>query len=201
MADTEIREEHKKWMTEALDYAVSARDRGEVPVGCLLVYRDEVIATGNNRVNETRNATRHAEMIAVEDAIRWCEEIGARSVDVFAETTLYVTVEPCVMCAGALRAVGVPLVVYGCANERFGGCGSVLNIHSDEIPSLGKTLRCLPGVSKDRAVQLLREFYKGQNPNAPVPKIKPQQKHQDREKSHQHLEVETNTTGAVADSS
>ncbi|XP_038049420.1 tRNA-specific adenosine deaminase 2-like [Patiria miniata] len=179
MAESEISEQHLRWMNEAMDYAVAALDRGEVPVGCLLVYRDEVIATGNNRVNETKNATRHAELIAIEGAIRWCEDRGTRTEEVFRDTTLYVTVEPCIMCAGALRAVGIPSVVYGCANERFGGCGSVLSVHSDDIPSMGKTFKCVPGVFKDRAVQLLKEFYRGQNPNAPVPKIKPQQKNKD----------------------
>ncbi|XP_071803824.1 tRNA-specific adenosine deaminase 2-like [Asterias amurensis] len=164
---------HRNWMKKALDSATAALNRGEVPVGCLLVYDNKVIATGNNRVNETMNATRHAESIAIEGALQWCRENCLASEDVFKETTLYVTVEPCIMCASALRMIGVPLVVYGCANERFGGCGSVICIHSDSIPTLGKPFQCIPGIYKKKAIQLLKNFYKGQNPNAPNPKVKP----------------------------
>ncbi len=173
MVDLMKEEQHRKWMMEALESAVAALSRGEVPVGCLLIYDNKVIATGNNRVNETKNATRHAEVIAIEGTLQWSKDNCLAPEDVFKETTLYVTVEPCIMCAGALRILGVPLVVYGCANERFGGCGSVLCIHSDNIPSQGKPFQCIPGIFKEKAIQLLKKFYKGQNPNAPYPKVKP----------------------------
>ncbi|XP_072042655.1 tRNA-specific adenosine deaminase 2-like [Amphiura filiformis] len=165
---------HDKWMNEAILWAKAALERGEVPVGCLLVYQNTtVIGTGKNCVNETRNATRHAEMVAIEEAIQWSREHALRQEEVFHETILYVTVEPCIMCAGALRLMGIPQVVYGCANERFGGCGSVLGIHDDDLPSQGRQFNCIAGVHADTAVQLLKEFYKGENPNAPCPKVKP----------------------------
>jgi tRNA(Arg) A34 adenosine deaminase TadA len=66
----------KKWMNEALDLATEALQLGEVPVGCIFVYNDEVIARGRNTVNETRNATRHAEMNCIDQALEWCMEKG-----------------------------------------------------------------------------------------------------------------------------
>ena len=191
---------------------------GEVPVGCILVYKDQIIGKGRNRVNETRNATRHAEMVAIDQVKHWCQKKDVMLKNVSAECTLYVTVEPCIMCSAALRILGISKVVYGCANERFGGCGSILNIHSDyhsyrdiqprseqesppnasgwpleciengEIPAfllstpatqfwdtsttMGQPFKCVPGILANSAVDLLKEFYKGINPNAPDPKVK-----------------------------
>ena len=166
------KETHVKWMNRAFDLAVDAMKRREVPVGCLFVYNDSMIATGGNQVNETKNATRHAELVAIDRVIQWCEDNDSRYADVFRECVLYVTVEPCIMCAGSLRLLGVPLVVYGCANERFGGCGSVINVHSDDIASLGPKFTCLSGYFADKAVHILKQFYKGENPYAPVSKRK-----------------------------
>nr|XP_002741990.2 PREDICTED: tRNA-specific adenosine deaminase 2-like [Saccoglossus kowalevskii] len=163
-------------MEKSLDMAHDALFNGEVPVGCLMVYKDEVIGKGRNCVNETRNATRHAEMVAIDEVIGWCEKSNQVKEAVFSKTVLYVTVEPCIMCAGALRLLHVPLVVYGCSNERFGGCGSVLNVHKDDIDNHGKPFKCISGIFAEEAIALLKDFYKGQNPNAPNPKIKPEKK-------------------------
>lgn len=112
--------------------ATEALEKGEVPVGCIMVYKNQVIGTGRNEVNETKNATRHAELVAVDQVKLWCEEQCLSFEEVLRECCLYVTVEPCIMCAAALRYLSVPKVVFGCANERFGGCGSILNIHADD---------------------------------------------------------------------
>lgn len=120
-----------KWMEHALQLARDALKNGEVPVGCILVYDGRVVSSGGNVTNETRNATRHAELIAIDQVYQWCIETQKSPMDVFPFCSLYVTVEPCIMCAGALRLVGVRRVVYGCSNERFGGCGSVLNVNTD----------------------------------------------------------------------
>lgn len=165
-------EEHSKWMERAITLAEQALEAKEVPVGCLLVYKDQEIASGGNQVNETKNATRHAEIIIIETVLKWCKENNLSYKEVFQNSALYVTVEPCIMCAGALRQVGVPLVVYGCANERFGGCGSILSIDRDSLPDLGPTFMSIPDVFADRAVQLLKDFYKGENINAPECKRK-----------------------------
>lgn len=164
-----------KWMERTFEYAEEAMRNREVPVGCILVYEDKEIATGCNEVNETKNATRHAEIVAIDKVIQWCQHEGLNVDDVFKDSTLYVTVEPCIMCAAALRQVGVRKVVYGCANERFGGCGSILSIHTDELPDLGVKLECVGGVMADRAVSILKEFYKGENSNCPEEKRKVKQ--------------------------
>ena len=101
-------------------------------MGCIMVYKNQVIGTGRNEVNETKNATRHAELVAIDQVKLWSENRCLRFEDVISECSLYVTVEPCIMCASALRYLNVPKVVFGCANERFGGCGSILNIHTDD---------------------------------------------------------------------
>jgi len=198
--------QHFIWMRAALDLANEALESGEVPVGCVFVYDSKIVGCGRNRVNETRNATRHAEMVAVDDLrkrffnaagdsaeenlpsygtrlgselsaddcspLNDCKASGLTADDILCSSTLYVTCEPCIMCAAALRMLHVPTVVYGCANERFGGCGSVVNIAADHLPSLGPELVCLRGPFAEQSIDLLKTFYKGENPNAPCPKRK-----------------------------
>lgn len=161
MADLD---DHKQWMLQALNQAKKALECSEVPVGCLFVYNGHSIGTGCNRVNETKNATRHAELVAIDDILQWCMEEQLDYKDVFAKTTLYVTVEPCIMCASALCQLNLAGIIYGCANERFGGCGSVLSVQGENI--------CIGGIFAEQAVDLLKQFYKGENPNAPFPKQK-----------------------------
>ncbi|XP_046361525.2 tRNA-specific adenosine deaminase 2-like [Haliotis rufescens] len=168
-------DEHFVWMGKAMELAHNALKNREVPVGCIMVYKDEVIATGRNEVNETKNATRHAEIVAIEEVFKWCKANDKKATEVFSELVLYVTVEPCIMCAGALKQMHVPMVVFGCANERFGGCGSILNVASDDLPSLGPKFVCISGVMADEAVKLLKNFYKGENPHAPEDKRKSKQ--------------------------
>ncbi|XP_074644506.1 tRNA-specific adenosine deaminase 2-like [Tubulanus polymorphus] len=164
--------QHSKWMSRCLDVAREAQSRGEVPVGCIIVFNDREIGTGSNHVNETKNATRHAEFVAVDLAKEWCSSKNENYLEIFKSSTLYVTVEPCIMCAGLIRILNIPLVVYGCANQRFGGCSSVLNIHSDQIDSYGSEFRCIADVEGEEAVKLLKEFYQGENTNAPESKRK-----------------------------
>uniref|UniRef100_A0A8C5PY46 tRNA-specific adenosine deaminase 2 n=1 Tax=Leptobrachium leishanense TaxID=445787 RepID=A0A8C5PY46_9ANUR len=169
---TEITEEMKGWIDKAFHKAQNAYDNGEVPVGCLMVYDKQIVGQGRNEVNETKNATRHAEMVAIDQVEEWCQKNGKESSKVFEDTILYVTVEPCIMCAGALRLLNIPLVVYGCKNERFGGCGSVLNIAGDDIPNYGSPFKCLAGYQAENAVEMLKTFYKQENPNAPRSKVR-----------------------------
>ncbi|KAM4528962.1 tRNA-specific adenosine deaminase 2 isoform 3-T4 [Fundulus diaphanus] len=134
-------EEMNKWMSRAFEMAKDALENGEVPVGCLMVHRDQVVGKGRNEVNETKNATRHAEMVALDQVLDWCRHHNLDVRSVCERTVLYVTVEPCIMCAAALRLMNIPLVVYGCRNERFGGCGSVLDVSSANLPDTGTTFR------------------------------------------------------------
>uniref|UniRef100_A0A3Q3E7K2 tRNA-specific adenosine deaminase 2 n=1 Tax=Labrus bergylta TaxID=56723 RepID=A0A3Q3E7K2_9LABR len=158
-------EETERWMCSAFDMAKDALENGEVPVGCLMVYNDQVVGKGRNEVNETRNATRHAEMVALDQLLDWCRRSNLDVSSVCKRTALYVTVEPCIMCAAALRLSNIPVVVYGCRNERFGGCGSVLDVSSADLPHTGNTFKCVSGHRAEEAVEMLKSFYKQENPN------------------------------------
>lgn len=156
------------FMQEAFEQAREALEYGEVPVGCVFVYNSEVVARGRNTVNATRNATRHAEMNCIDQVLDWCAERDQDFNDVFKKVSVYVTVEPCGMCADALGQLCVDSVIYGCSNDRFGGCGSVI-----DVPGLnGYPIKFTKGVRAEEAVELLKEFYKGENPNAPEGKAK-----------------------------
>nr|XP_045013816.1 tRNA-specific adenosine deaminase 2 isoform X2 [Jaculus jaculus] len=157
--------ETEQWMEEAMRMAKEALDNIEVPVGCLMVYNNEVVGKGRNEVNQTKNATRHAEMVAIDQVLDWCRRSGQNPSAVFEHTVLYVTVEPCIMCAAALR-------LMSCQNERFGGCGSVLNIASADLQNTGRPFQCIPGYRAEEAVELLKTFYKQENPNAPKSKVR-----------------------------
>lgn len=190
MAEARIKDEtrqedtNERWMEHAFDMAQHALECGEVPVGCVVVdtLGKAIIARGCNEVNRTLNATRHAEMIAIDQLMEHSNRTGESLTDTCSHATLYVTVEPCIMCTCALRLVGLCRIVYGCNNDRFGGCGSVLDTHSKEIGSCCSanrqdtsslpSLHCTSGIMKERAVKSLQKFYEGENPSAPKPKLK-----------------------------
>ncbi|WVQ81126.1 hypothetical protein IAT38_003248 [Cryptococcus sp. DSM 104549] len=153
------------WMREALIMAEEALTNDEVPVGCVFVKEGKAIARARNRTNEWRNATLHAELEAI-DHLLPSHPAPLSSI------TLYVTVEPCVMCASALRQVGIGRVVYGCGNDRFGGCGSVIGVNSSSRLDSHPAYVAEGGFYRDEAIMLLRRFYMSQNPNAPKPKKK-----------------------------
>ncbi|KAL2913403.1 tRNA(adenine34) deaminase [Polyrhizophydium stewartii] len=163
------------YMRQALALAEEAYAVGEVPVGCVFVH-DElgVVGQGRNRTNETLNGTRHAEFEAIDQilALRPAGTPLADFVrDTFARTDLFVTVEPCVMCASALRKLGLRRAVYGCGNDKFGGCGSVFTIHTDEVGE-GSKYEAVGGLFRGEAIMALRRFYVRENDHAPAPKRK-----------------------------
>jgi tRNA-specific adenosine deaminase 2 len=119
---------------------------------------DEILAVGSNRTNLTRNATRHAEFVAVDAVLA-----AGHSRAVFRRCELFVTCEPCIMCAAALRLLGFRKVFFGCRNDRFGGCGSVLPVHDFEVSA---------GLMETEAIELLRSFYSRGNERAPDSKRK-----------------------------
>ncbi|RIA97486.1 cytidine deaminase-like protein [Glomus cerebriforme] len=159
---------HHKYMREALNLAQEAYDNYEVPVGCVFVLDDKIIGNGRNRTNETHNGTRHAELEAIDIIL----SSGEYTSEVFQRCVLYVTVEPCVMCAYALRQLRIKHVYYGCANERFGGTGSVFDIHRDPKLTLHPAYSCEGGYYREESILLLRKFYVRENENAPIPKRK-----------------------------
>ena len=149
----------ERLMGLALHEASKAMDKGEVPVGCIIVdIHSKVVASAGNMTNIDRDATRHCELVAIDQIL----EKGLN----FNELKLYVTVEPCIMCASALRLVGLTTVYYGCSNERFGGCGSIVDAHSIDSTSL-PVLSITSGILANDAIQLLKDFYERGNPKAP----------------------------------
>ncbi|XP_052890251.1 tRNA-specific adenosine deaminase 2 isoform X1 [Anopheles moucheti] len=163
------------FMEDALQQARIANDLKEVPVGCVFVHstvnddaskKQEIIARGCNLVNETKNATRHVEFICIDQVLDYARRNSITPPEaIFSSVTVVVTVEPCIMCAAALIELGVREIIYGCRNDRFGGCTvlDVARLLSSSIPIRG-------GVRAIEAMELLKEFYKGENPSAPVPK-------------------------------
>lgn len=172
---------HTKWMKEALNVAKKAINLKEVPVGCVIVHNDEIIiGRGHNLTNYLKNPIRHAEFEAIDEAFKWCKENSFEWNEIFPKAVLYVTVEPCIMCASALRQVNLINCVYGCSNDRFGGCGSVLNLASTQTDhqdlNQGSSLNVIKGICEEPAIKLLQSFYSCENPFAPEPKTKENRK-------------------------
>lgn len=247
VSDDETTCADEAFMREALKVAQAALEVGEVPVGCVIVLVNHpslppdgdsvIISHGANQVNATRDATRHAEIVAIDrlltkgastDDLRLPVEIGSKekpgrqgipeairknreaqwedrwvnvpdqpshwknsygwrnntkaelsSTDIFRDCHLYVTCEPCIMCAAALATVGIRRVIFGCRNDRFGGCGSLLHLHQREEVLVPDNSHCLSqgyditaGVLEQEAITLLRSFYDRENVFAPDNKRK-----------------------------
>ncbi|KAK9473400.1 cytidine deaminase-like protein [Dipodascopsis tothii] len=170
---------HHEFMAVALEMANLAFDAGEVPVGCAYVRDGKVIARGMNDTNRSLCGHRHAEFLGIEQILR------DHPPAVFLETDLYVTVEPCVMCASALRQLQIRAVYFGCGNDRFGGCGSVLRVNADA--GLERPYPVYPGFYREEAIMLLRRFYMQENDKAPTPKAK---KSRELKTDFQPLELE-----------
>ena len=139
-----------KFMDEALALAREAAAEGEVPVGCVIVRGDEIVGRGRNRRERVRNALCHAEIEAINDA---CTRLGGWRLW---ECTLYVTLEPCPMCAGAIVNARIPRVVFGASDAKCGACGSVCDMFSmgfNHHPKMEK------GVREEEAAALMTEFF------------------------------------------
>jgi tRNA(adenine34) deaminase len=142
---------HESFMRMALQEARNAASIGETPVGAVVVRRDEVIAAGSNRRETDADPTAHAEMIAVRGAAK---ALGRWRLD---DCTVYVTLEPCPMCAGALHAARIGCCVYGAADPKAGALGTLYDIASDE--RLNHRFEVVSGVLADESAALLREFF------------------------------------------
>ncbi len=138
-------------MRLALDEARSAAAAGEVPVGAVVSRGSEVIATGRNRMRELSDPTAHAEMVAMRAA---AAALGEGRLD---RCDLWVTLEPCAMCAGAIVLARVPRVVFGAADPKTGAAGSVLNVLAE--PRLNHRPEVAGGLLEAEAGDLLRAFF------------------------------------------
>ncbi|MEK5078727.1 tRNA adenosine(34) deaminase TadA [Solibacillus sp. FSL W7-1436] len=140
------------YMQEALEEAKKAAALGEVPIGAVIVYKDEIIARAHNLRETTQNALTHAESMAIQEA---CSKIGSWRLE---ETTLYVTLEPCPMCAGAILQSRIPRVVYGARDVKAGCVDSLYRLLND--PRFNHECTVTEGVMAEECGQILTDFFK-----------------------------------------
>ena len=151
MTDDPAQLTDEDWMRAAIAEARLADAKGEVPVGAVIVHQGAIIGRGHNERESSQDPTRHAEMIAIRKA---ADHLGSwRLID----TSLYVTLEPCPMCAGALVNARVPRVVWGCSDPKAGATETLYTIGSD--PRLNHRFECVPGVLADECSALLTQFF------------------------------------------
>ena len=140
------------YMSEALKEAEKAVLEDEVPVGCVIVQGRKIIARGHNQVERLHDPTAHAEMIAITQAANY---LDGRWLN---ETSIYVTIEPCPMCAGALFLARVQRLIYGADDPKAGACGSVVNIINNQ--RLNHRIIVKKGILEKECSSLLKEFFK-----------------------------------------
>jgi tRNA(adenine34) deaminase len=143
---------HERFMKQALKEAAKAERLGEVPIGCVIVQNDKIIARGYNRRNTDKSTLSHAEMIAIRKASK---KLGDWRLE---DCSLYVTLEPCQMCAGAIVQARIKQVVMGAMNEKAGCAGSVLNIL--ENPSFNHQVLVEKGILQEECTEILQLFFK-----------------------------------------
>ena len=141
---------HEEYMRQALDLARQAAACGEVPVGCVIVKDGRVIGRGRNRREERQAAWSHAEMEAMAEANR---TLGTWRLD---GCTLYVTLEPCPMCAGGILSARIPELYYGAKDAGFGACGSILNLFEEDFRHHPKIVG---HILEEECAQLLQDFF------------------------------------------
>ena len=158
MSLADLMEPDRRWMKKALREAERAFEAGEVPVGAVVVQRGEdgrsprLVGRGHNLVETLGDPTAHAEMIAVTAA---CETLGTKFLP---HCTLYVTLEPCPMCAGALVLARLERLVFGAFDEKAGAASTLFQIPQDA--RLNHRVEVLSGLEADRAAALLRDFFR-----------------------------------------
>ncbi len=143
--------DREKWMQEALLLAKEAAQDGEVPVGCVIVQDDQIVGRGRNRREAKQSTASHAEMEAIAMAN---ETLHSWRLD---DCTLYVTLEPCPMCAGAILNARIPRVYYGARDAQMGACGGVMNLFME---SFAHTPALVGGVCEEDCKAVLSEFFK-----------------------------------------
>ena len=144
--------DREEYMEYALALASRAAEEGEIPVGCVIADADgNIIGRGGNKREESHDATHHAEIEAIREA---CSSIGDWRLG---GCTIYVTLEPCPMCAGAIINSRIPTVVFGAKDENTGSCGSVINLFEERY---GHKPAIYGGVCAEESARLLRDFFK-----------------------------------------
>ncbi|HEK9098736.1 tRNA adenosine(34) deaminase TadA [Streptococcus equi subsp. zooepidemicus] len=145
------KQEQEYFMREALKEAEKSLLKDEIPIGCVIVKAGHIIGRGHNAREERNQAIMHAEIMAISEAN--VHEGNWRLLD----TTLFVTIEPCVMCSGAIGLARIPHVVYGASNQKFGGAGSLYQILTDE--RLNHRVQLETGLLADDCAKLMQTFF------------------------------------------
>ena len=145
-------EEHVRWMTRALQEAEKAQEKKEVPIGAVVVYQNQIIGKGFNQTESLQDPTAHAEMIAISAAANFLQSWRLQN------CSLYVTLEPCAMCAGAIVLSRVSQLVFGTFDPKAGSCGSLRNIVQDT--RLNHQVSIISGICQDECSGILKAFFK-----------------------------------------
>jgi len=152
-----ITREDEQFMRLALDQAKIAEDNGDVPIGAVIVYKNQIIGKAYNQREQLQDPTAHAEIIALTQAAAALQSWRLTG------CTMYVTLEPCPMCAGALVLARIERLVYGCDDPKTGACKSLYNIVQDE--RLNHRLEVTTGVLADECSRLLQDFFQQKRPS------------------------------------
>lgn len=144
-------------MKLALEEAKKAYEKGEVPIGALLVRKGEIIAKGHNLRESLKDATAHAEIITIQEA---CKNAGGWRLT---DSILYVTIEPCPMCAGAILQSRIDKVVIGAMDPKAGACGSILNLLNNE--KFNHQVEVITGVMEEECSEIMKMFFRGLRKN------------------------------------
>ncbi len=142
---------HEIWMQHAFKEAEKAYEKNEIPIGAVVIFENHIIGKGHNQVETLRDPTAHAEIIALTSAAEYL------SSKVLLGCTMYVTLEPCSMCAGAIVLSKLEALYFGAYDNKSGACGSVLNITNNK--ALNHRLSVTGGIMDDRCGELLRSFF------------------------------------------
>ena len=144
--------EDMRYMKEAIRQAKKAAALGDVPIGCVIVYQDKIIGRGYNRRMADKTVLAHAEILAMKKA---CKKMGDWRLE---DCTMYVTLEPCPMCAGAIVQARIPRVVIGCMNPKAGCAGSIYNLLQE--PAFNHQVSLFKGVLEEECSQMLKDFFR-----------------------------------------
>ncbi len=143
--------EYEKWMEQAFLEAEKGYQKKEVPVGAVVVYENRIIGRGHNLIETLQDPTAHAEILAITAAVNY---FASWRLD---DASLYVTLEPCSMCAGAILSARIREVIFGASDPKLGACGTVVNILQNE--RLNSSVSVIPGILLTKCESILKDFF------------------------------------------
>ena len=149
---------HEKWMHQAFLEAEKAYNKKEVPVGAVIVFEDKIIGRGYNLIETLQDPTAHAEILAITAAANYFAHWR------LLETSIYVTLEPCPMCAGAILNSRISNIIFGAYDPRFGACGTVTNVLENN--GLNHQVNIFPGFNQAKCESIIKDFFKNLRSNS-----------------------------------